>query len=419
MKPDVIFPTTVALGATHGGRKASALRTRLGCLLAASVDILPAKLDRRVKCVFRRFSLGFDLQPTEEQQALRETLHDFAESVIRPQARDCESAGRTSPEILQQVHEIGVAAPVDEAFGGGGTFDAITHVIAAEELAWGDPGIAYQVLGSGLAAIVIGTAGTDDQKNRYLPQFAGSHVPRSFVAVGEKVAAGDLESLDTTIDGDKVSGDKYGVLDYVDATVGIAVGRGPDGLGAVIVEPGSFEVIRPEDKLGLQAAPTAIVRFDSAGDALPPSEPLVQALLWAKLLPGALALGCARASLEYASTYATEREAFGKPIGSFQAISFKIADMAIEVDAARIALWRAAWKIDKGDATLADVAEATGQALGTAVRCGDDGVQVLGGHGYIKDHPVEKWFRDAVTLSVFDAPDVAGDVMVARSVART
>jgi alkylation response protein AidB-like acyl-CoA dehydrogenase len=160
------------------------------------------------------------------------------------------------------------------------------------------------------------------------------------------------------------------------------------------------------------------VRFDDAGDALAPSTDLTQAVLWAKLMTGAVALGCARASLEYASDYAKEREAFGKPIGAFQAISFKIADMAIEVDATRLALWRAAWKIDRGEATLADVAEATGQALATAIRCGDDGVQVLGGHGYIRDHPVEKWFRDAVTLSVFDAPDVAGDVMVARSLAR-
>jgi alkylation response protein AidB-like acyl-CoA dehydrogenase len=362
--------------------------------------------------------VGFDLQPTDEQRALRETLHEFAEAVVRPKARDCESARATSPDVLRQVHEIGVAAPVDEAFGGGGTFDAVTYVMAAEELAWGDPGIAYQALGSGLAAIVIGRAGTDAQKNEHLPAFAGADPGRSFVALGEKVAAGDVESLDTTVDGDKVSGRKYGVLDYSDAAVGVVVGRGPDRPAAVLVEAGSYEVVRPEDKLGLQAAPTAIVDFDVAGDALPDSNDLTQAILWAKLLPGAVALGCARASLEYASAYATEREAFGKPIGAFQAISFRIADMAIEVDGARIALWRAAWKVDRGEATLADVAEATGQALAAAVFCGDEGVQVLGGHGYIKDHPVEKWFRDAVTLSVFDAPDVAGDVMVARSVAR-
>jgi alkylation response protein AidB-like acyl-CoA dehydrogenase len=360
----------------------------------------------------------FDLQLTDEQAALRETLRDFSSGVVRPQARDCESAGATSADVLRQIHEIGVAAPVDEAFGGGGTFDAVTYVIAAEELAWGDPGIAYQALGSGMAAIVIGRAGSDEQKATYLPRFAEGEPARSFVALGEKVAAGDLESLDTSIDGDKVSGEKYGVLDYDGATFGVVIGRGADEVGAVIVEVGGYEIVRPEDKLGLQAAPTAIVRFDSAGDALEPSEELTQAILWAKLLPGAVALGCARASFEYAADYAKEREAFGKPIGAFQAISFKIADMAIEVDAARIALWRAAWKIDRGAATLADVAEATGQALATAVKCGDDGVQVLGGHGYIRDHPVEKWFRDAVTLSVFDAPDVVGDVMVARSVAR-
>jgi alkylation response protein AidB-like acyl-CoA dehydrogenase len=362
--------------------------------------------------------VGFDLQPTEEQLALKATLHDFAESVVRPAARDCESAGTTSDAIRAQVHEIGVAAPVDEGFGGGGTFDAVTYVIGAEELAWGDPGIAYHVLGGGLAAIVIGRAGNERQKKTYLPPFATAEPLRSFVAIGEKVAAGDVEALQTTVDGDKVSGEKYGVLDATGAALGVVVGRTADGIGAVVVEGGAYEVVRPEDKLGLEAAPTAVVRFDDAGDALTPSNELTQSVLWAKLATGAVAVGCARASFEYAAQYATEREAFGKPIGAFQAISFKVADMAIEVDAARLALWRAAWKIDRGKATLADVAEATGQALATAVRCGDDGVQVLGGHGYIRDHPVEKWFRDAVTLSVFDAPDVAGDVMVARSVAR-
>lgn len=360
--------------------------------------------------------MGFDLQPTEEQKALTETLHSFAAEVIRPAGRDAESARHVAPELLGQIHEIGVAAPVDDAYGGGGIFDAVTYCMAAEELAWGDPGIAFQALGSGLPAIVIERAGTDEHKQKYLPRFAETSPIPSFVAIGEKIATGDIESLDTTVDGDKVSGEKYGVLNATEAPFGIVVGRNPEGLAAAIVEGGSFEIVKPEEKLGLESAPTSVVRFDGEADALPQGEALEQALLWAKLLYGAVAIGCSRASLEYASQYATEREAFGKPIGAFQAISFKIADMAIEVDAARLALWRAAWKLDRGEATLADIAEANGLALATAVQCGDDGVQVLGGHGYIRDHPVEKWFRDAVTLTVFDAPDIAGDVMVARSV---
>jgi alkylation response protein AidB-like acyl-CoA dehydrogenase len=158
-----------------------------------------------------------------------------------------------------------------------------------------------------------------------------------------------------------------------------------------------------------------VVRFDTASEALPAGGALESAALYIKLMTGAIAVGCARASLEYAARYAREREAFGKPIGAFQAISFKIADMAIDVDAARMSLWRTAWKLDRGTATYADAASAVGQALAAAVRCGDDAVQILGGHGYIKDHPVEMWFRDAVTLSVFDAPDVLGDLAVARS----
>lgn len=361
--------------------------------------------------------MAFDLEPTEEQQALRSTLHEFAESMIRPAARSSESTGRVDPEIARRAHEIGVTAPVPEEFGGGGALDPVTYCIAAEELAWGDPGIAFQLLGSGLAAIVISEAGSEELKSAHLPRFAEASPPAAFVAVGEKLAGGDLESLETTIDGDKVSGEKYGVLNADNADVGVVVGHTGEGLGAVVVGPDSgYEVIKPEDKLGLQAAASAVVRFEVAGDALPPGPQLDSALLWPKLATGAIALGCARASFEYAANYATEREAFGKAIGAFQGISFKIAEMATEVDAARIAVWRAAWKLERGECRPSDIAEALGLALATAIRCGDDGVQVLGGHGYMQDHPVEKWFRDAVTLSVFDAPEVIGDAVVSRSV---
>lgn len=358
--------------------------------------------------------MAFDLRPTDEQQALKDTLHGFARDVLRPAARAAETARRTPDDLLAQIFEIGVAAPVPEEYGGGGTFDAVTYCIAAEELAWGDPGIAFDALGNGLAAIVLAEAGTDAQKQTYLPRFAAAPIA-SFVAIGEKVAAGDLESLDTSVDGDKVVGEKYGVSRAEEAEFGIVVGRNDDGLAAALIGRDGFEVLRAEDKLGLEAASTSVVSFDGAGEALAPDS-LLKAVLWAKLAIAGVALGCARASFEYAAQYATEREAFGRPIGAFQAISFKIAEMAIEVDAARMALWRVAWKLDRGTATLADAAEATGQAISAALRCGDDGVQVLGGHGYIKDHPVEKWFRDAVTLSVFDAPDVLGDLMVSRSV---
>ena len=367
--------------------------------------------------------MPYDLAPTEEQAALKDTLADFARTVLRPSARAAEAAGQTPAEVARRLHEIGVTAPVDEAYGGGGSFDAVTYCIAAEELAWGDAAMAYAALGAGLAAVVLGRAGSDEQRKRYLPLFCEAEPPRSFVAIGERVAAGDLETLDTTITGDTVLGTKYGVLHAPDAQIGIVVGLSPQpqsnrgATAAVLVEPGSgYRIVRPEDKLGLEAAPTWVVDFDVAGDALKGGAALEQALLFAKLMTGAVALGGARASLEYASQYATEREAFGRPIGAFQAIAFKVADMAIAVDAARYSLWRAAWHVDRESATLADVAEAVGQCLQAALQCGDDGVQVLGGHGYVQDHPVEMWFRNAVTLSALDAPDLVGDMMVARSV---
>jgi alkylation response protein AidB-like acyl-CoA dehydrogenase len=358
--------------------------------------------------------VSFDLQPTEEQTVLRDTLHDFATEVLRPAARSCEAAKKTSPEIATQIHEIGVTAPVAEAYGGGGMLDAVTYCMAAEELAWGNPGIAFQALGSGLSAVCIELAGTEAQKKRYLPRFAEAEPCPTFVATGEKLAAGDFEALETTVDGEVVVGEKYGVLNATNAAFGIVAGRTSTGLGAVIVEGDSFDVVKPEDKMGLEAAPTSVVRFEGVGEGLAGPE-LEPALLWTKLMTGAIAVGCARASFEHAAQYATEREAFGKPIGAFQAISFKVADMAIAVDAARLAVWHAAWALDHGQATQELVAAANGQALETAIRCGDDGVQVLGGHGYIKDHPVEMWFRDAVTLSVFDAPELLGDAIAARA----
>src|SRR4051812_40164395 len=129
--------------------------------------------------------MSFDLELTDEQRALKETLHDFADKVIRPAARDAEAAKQTPDQLWRQIHEIGVTAPVPEEHGGGGALDAVTYCIAAEELAWGDPGIAHQVLGSGLAAIVLAGAGTDEQKKTFLPRFAEPEPVKTFVALGE------------------------------------------------------------------------------------------------------------------------------------------------------------------------------------------------------------------------------------------
>lgn len=361
--------------------------------------------------------MAFDLQPTDEQRVLRDTVREFATEVVRPAARAAEEAGSVPADLRRRVHELGVTAPVNEDLAAGPPLDAVTYVIAVEELAWGDPGIAYATFGAGLGAVALGLAGSQAQRSKHLPAFLEDEPASAFVAIGERLAAGDLESLETSIDGPKAVGRKYGVVDAASSRFGIVVGRDHEGLAAVLFDGSDgYEIVAREQKLGLEAAPTYVVRFDGVGEPLASGPELERAILWAKLLVGAIAVGSARASLEYASRYAIEREAFGKPIGAFQGVSFKIADMAIAVDAARLAVWRAAWKIDRGDATLADVAEANGHALSAAILCGDDGVQVLGGHGYIRDHPVEKWFRDAVTLSVFDSPDLAGDVMAGRSV---
>ena len=202
--------------------------------------------------------MGFDLRPTAEQQLLRETIHGFAEDVLRPAARGAESARTTGPEIARAIHDLGVSAPVAGDYGGGGMLDAVTYCIVAEELAWGNPGIAWSALGSGLAAIVLGIAGGEAQKRRYLPGFCAGEPLPSFVAIGEKVAAGDLEALETTVESGVLTGEKYGVLNAERSPFGVVVGRRAEGIVAGVVEGTSYEILGPEDKMGLEAAPTSV-----------------------------------------------------------------------------------------------------------------------------------------------------------------
>ena len=353
-----------------------------------------------------------DLRPTEEQQSLVEVLHDFAVSEIRPAARACEAAGEVAGPIRAALVEMGVCTGVGEAFGGQGTFDTVTALMIAEELAWGDPGVAYSVLAPGVVASVLQRAASPAQQADLLPPLAAGG--GAALALAERDAGADIFRMDATAAAGQVHGIKYAVPDPGGEGTLLVVADGPS-----LWRPGSGAVgiATAEDKLGLRSARTLKLVLDSveAERIGTGTTEVVAALLAAKLVTAGIALGLARAAVEYAAAYARERSAFGRPIGAFQGISFMIADRATDLEAARLLSWEAACALEaarQGADRL--VMAACGQAVAAAVAASDDAVQVLGGHGYMRDHPVELWYRDAMTLATLDAPWLVGDLFLAR-----
>lgn len=358
------------------------------------------------------------LEPTEEQHALIAAIHDFSVNEVRPNAREFEEAGQVDELIAKQLFEMGISTPVPEAFGGQGTFDAVTTVLIAEELAWGDPGTAYELLTAGASATLIDLLGTDGQRQELLSRMTEG--VRGAVAVAERDAAMDITRLDTRAvavdDGFEISGVKYGVA-WQDRAITLVIAEHDGPRVFLLADDADFEV-RTEDKLGLRSASTSKLRFDGTkatllGDA---STDARHAIARVKLINAGICLGLGRAALEYATAYAKERTAFGRPIGAFQAISFKIADRAMDIDSARLYVWKAASWVDQERAdALGQVMAACGHASGAGLAAADDGVQILGGHGYMRDHPEEMWYRDALTLCTFDSSMMVGDPFISES----
>lgn len=377
-----------------------------------------------------------DLSLTDEQQALTEELHRVAERQIRPAARAFEEAEGVSAEVRRSLAELGVAS-VPEEYGGQGMLDTVTGVLVAEELAWGDPGVAYDLLSATAAGWLIGRAGTPAQQAALLPALVTADAGPAPVALAlvEREAAGDLFNLETAVEesGDRLAltGRKYAVAGLGGAeTVLVVAGgrRAPAREPAPAVWAVPSTAIPPaaaarEEKLGLRSAATWRLQLDGIqvdpGACLGGGAPAtLRALLGAKLLAAAISVGLARAAVEYATAYARERTAFGRPIGAFQGVSFMIAERAIGVDAARLLVWEAASALDRGvaiDETSRLVLAACGQAVSAAAGASDDAVQVLGGHGYMRDHPVELWYRDAMTLAALDPAWLAGDLFLGLS----
>ncbi|MFN8160851.1 MAG: acyl-CoA dehydrogenase family protein [Solirubrobacterales bacterium] len=397
-----------------------------------------------------------DFSLTDEQRQIQELAREFARREIRPVAADYDEREEMPWPVLEKAARVGLLSyGFPEEHGGGGVPDGIvgiTNFVVTEELAWGCAAIATEINSAAYAAGPILGFGTDQQRERYLPLFCDpERVRLGALCLTEPQAGSDIAAIATVArrDGDSwvLDGRKQFITNGGIADLHVVFARVPEegGTGAFIVEDGTpgLEMGRKERKLGVRASHTAEVVLEGCrvpdrnrlpaalsgpAGALAGGTPgggngelsgaalALTLLQYSRMSFAAAALGVARAAYEYARDYAGERIAFGVPIGRHQAVGFKLAQMAMEIEAARALLWRAGWLATSGRGLeLAEGSMAKCMAADVAVRCCTEAVQILGGHGYVRDHPVEKWYRDAKLYQIWEGTNEIQRLVIARA----
>lgn len=354
--------------------------------------------------------------PSEEQQMLVDAIHRYAEADVRSVVHEADEASQLPQDVIDTGWEIGlIPASIPEDYGGFGEREAVTGVLAAEELAWGDLSLAMKLLSPALFAFPVLSFGTEEQKQDLLPRFGEAFIPMTAALVepGVFFDAGNPATTATISNGDIViSGAKANVPLAADAEKLLVYARDSESgqVGGYIVDRGvdGVTVGDREKLMGIRALETYPVTFSDVriekSCRLGGEEGIVFQTLHnsSNVALAAVAVGVARAAFEYARDYAKERVQFGVPIATKQAIAFMLAEMAIEVDAARLMVWEAAWLLDQGQDATAEAYLAKDYAAQAALFVTDSAVQTLGGYGFIREYPVERWLRNARGFAMFD-----------------
>jgi len=355
--------------------------------------------------------------PTDEQQLLLDTINRYALKDVRAVAHDADEASAPPMNVIETGWQIGlVPTSIPEELGGLGEMSAITGALSAEELAFGDLAVALHVLTPALAAYPLVLFGTAEQRERLLPLFLEEKLPAATAALLEPGVFFDPRDLKTTATSEGDSVVLNGVKAYVPLAEGaqlmLVYARDTQSgrVDAYCVEGGTVgvQIEKREQLMGVRALPTYRVQLKDV--KLPATARLGGAvgcdydvlLNRGQVAQAALAVGVARASYEYAREYAKQRVQFGKPIAQNQAIAFMLAEMAIDVDSARLLTWEAADKLDRGEDATREAYLARQFADKLALKVTDHGVQILGGYGFIREYPVERWLRNGRGFATFD-----------------
>ena len=353
---------------------------------------------------------------TDEQRELRALAHEFAERELRPVAAEWDEREESPPDLLARAARLGLTSYAIPREHGGGGVDAVTSALIAEELSWGCAGLAAGIQATMFPVRPLVAFGTEAQRERYLPRLASEEGALAAIAFTEAHAGSDLASIRATArrDGDEwvLSGEKVYVTHGGIADLTVVFARAEEGITAFLVERDDPGVAagRKERKLGLRASYTGSLVLDDArlpgdrllGDAGGGFLVAMDFFEVSRPQVAAAAVGVGRAAFEHATAYAREREAFGRPLLARQGISFKLADMAMALEAARLLVWRACAALDAGEDAGLLGSYAKAFAADTAMRVTTDAVQVLGGAGVMRDHPVEKWLRDAKVFQIVE-----------------
>jgi alkylation response protein AidB-like acyl-CoA dehydrogenase len=374
-----------------------------------------------------------DFRLTDEQELLRRSVREFAETEIRPHVMEWDEKQAFPKELIPKLAALGLMGiQFPEEFGGA-AMSSVDYCIAIEELARVDPSVCLSVAAhNGLGAAHISMFGTDEQKRKYLTPLAQGERLAAW-GLTEASSGSDAGAMRTTavregdcwvITGTKqfITHGKLGDLIVVTAVTNRA--KGSRGISAFIVERGTagFRAGKKEDKLGMRASETSEVIFEHC--RVPQSQLLglegqgfvnaLQVLDAGRIGIAALAVGLAQGAYEAALRYSFERKQFGQPIGSFQAIRAKLVDAAMRIEAARLLTYRAAAMKDQGKRTTLEAAMAKLYSSEIAVRVAEEGVQIHGGYGFVKDYPAEKYFRDVKLTTIGEGTSEIQRLVIAR-----
>jgi alkylation response protein AidB-like acyl-CoA dehydrogenase len=376
--------------------------------------------------------VDFDL--TQDQREIQALTRDFAQAEIDPHAAGWDREHHFPRELFGKLAELGLmGACVPEEYGGAGA-DFLSYILVLEELSRADAGVGVTVaVHTSAATLPILTYGTDEQKSRFVPPLARGEQLGAF-ALTEAEAGSDAGALRTkaeqTGDGWKITGAKQWITNGRHAGTFILFARtdpetaGARGVSAFILDAEHVRVTRDEEKLGLNSSVTndLVVEGAQVGrDRLLHEENRGFRVAMGTLDGGrigiaAQALGIAQAGYEVARAYAAERRAFGQRIADFQAIQHKLADMSMEIDAARLLVYRAAWLKQQGRRHTEEGAKAKLFASEMARRQTAEAIQILGGYGYTKEFPVERYYRDAKITEIYEGTSEIQRLVIARSI---
>ena len=370
----------------------------------------------------------------EEHILLRDMVREFAINEIRPHAQNVDT-GQFPTDSIKKMSELGLMGiPWDEKYGGNG-MDTIALVIAIEELGKECASTAATMMAhTSLGTTPIAIFGTDEQKAKYLPDLCSGKMLGAF-GLTEPNAGSDAGNTQTravkkgdgyVINGQKAFCTNAGYAGTIIITAVLDDGSGDNQIGAFIVEKGTegLRIGEPEDKMGWKGSDTRSVYFEDMyipkenvlGNPSKGFKQFLRTLTGGRITIGALALGTAQGAYERALKYSCEREAFGKQINKFQAISFKLADMATSIEASKHLVYNAAYLKDKGEDIIKEAAMAKLFSSEMCMRVTTEAIQVLGGYGYIKEYDVERFFRDSKILEIGEGTSEVQRIIISREI---